>query len=254
MEKFLAVFSHISLLDGLDILIMTIIIYQFLSIIRGTKAVQMTFSIFALFVLFAFSLKFRFYALHWFLSHFFDSFILILVILFQDHIRNVLVNVGKVSPFNQKNKGQLDIIIEEITEVVKILSKEKTGALLVFERKTGLLNYINTGTTLGSEIHSDVIYSLFQGNSPLHDGAIIFSDNKIRAAGCFLPLTKNLELDKQLGSRHRAGIGITEGTDSFVLVVSEETGKVGYCYNGKYYPFKDLKNLRRVLNNHLKDR
>ncbi len=253
MEKFIAVFSHVGFTDVLDIMVMTVIIYQFLSIIRGTKAVQMTFGVFALFMLFAFSLKFKLYALHWFLSHFFDSFILILVILFQDHIRNVLVNVGRVSPFLSKGKGQLDSVVEEIYEAVKILSQEKIGALLVFERKTGLLNYIKTGTIVKSEIHSDIIYSLFLNNSPLHDGAIIFSDQKLYAAGCFLPLTKNLEIDRQFGTRHRAGIGITEGTDSFVLVVSEESGKVGYCHNGRYYPFKDFKNIKRVLFNHLKE-
>lgn len=251
MEKILDLWEHLGWADVFDIIFMTLILYQFLSIIRGTKAVQMTFGIFFLFFLFIFSYKLKLYALHWLLSHFFDSIILILIILFQDHIRNILVNVGKVNPLSGKRPGEIDGLIEEIVEAIKILSKERTGALLVFERKTGLLNFIKSGTKLGSEIHSDIIYTLFQQSSPLHDGAIIFSDNRLTAAGCFLPLTKNLDIERQFGTRHRAAIGVTEGTDCLVVIVSEETGKIGYCINGKYSALKDTDNLRRILASHL---
>lgn len=247
MEKILNIFNHIGLFDLIDILIMSIIIYQFFTIIRGTKAVQMSLGIVALFILFGVSLEYQLYALNWLLSHFFDSFFIILVILFQDDLRSVLINVGKVSPFSNKNLTGLESNIEEVSEAVRILSKEKTGALVVFERKTGLLNYIQSGTKMLSEIHSDILYTLFQSSSPLHDGAIILSDNRIQAAGCFLPLTKNLEKDRQFGTRHRAAIGISESTDAFVLVVSEETGRVGYCLAGQYYEIKELSSLSRLM-------
>ncbi len=252
MEQFYNILGHLKFSDFVDIFIVSIIIYQFLTIIRGTRAVQMMLGIAALFILFGLSVRYRFYALNWVLSHFFDSFFLILVILFQDHIRSALVNVGAVNPLLKRKSDGKQNEIEEVVEAVNALSKEKTGALIVFERKNGLLNYSQTGTTLYSEIHSDIIYTLFQNNSPLHDGAIILGNNKIKAAGCFLPLSKSLELDKKFGTRHRAAIGVTEGTDALVVTVSEESGKINLCKSGSYYPIKDASELKLSLYKNLK--
>jgi diadenylate cyclase len=127
------------------------------------------------------------------------------------------------------------------------LSRERTGALIVFEKMHGLLNYSSTGTRLESRIHSDIMYSIFQPNSPLHDGAIILYQDRIQAAGCFLPLSKNIELDRHFGTRHRAALGISEVSDALVAIVSEETGKMSICVNGKFVECENEKDLRKQL-------
>lgn len=253
MRQLIPILEHITYVDVLDILIVATIFYQFLAIIRGTRAVQMVLGIMAMMLLFSLSLKYKFYALNWVLSHFFDSFFLILIILFQDHIRSALITVGGATLRGKKSEGDQEQEVDEIVDAVAALSREKTGALIVFERRNGLLNYIQSGTQIKSEIHSDIIYTLFQSNSPLHDGAIILSRGEVAAAGCFLPLTKNLEVDRSFGTRHRAAIGITEGTDAVVIIVSEETGKIKICVGGNYYPVKGIPELRQALNRNLRD-
>ena len=131
------------------------------------------------------------------------------------------------------------------------LSKEKTGALILFERNHGLLNYSSTGTKLDSKIHSDLIYSLFQNSSPLHDGAIIIYQNRLQAAGCFLPLSKNLDIDRQYGTRHRAALGISEISDALVIIVSEESGNISLCFNGNFKVCNDEHELRKELRTNL---
>lgn len=247
MGNLSTIVQHLSFFDAIDIVIVSIIFYQFLTIARGTKAVQMLLGMTALFILSGVSLQYRFYTLNWILSHFFDYFFLILIILFQDQIRSALINMGAVSPFSKNSGTDLELRIEEVVSAVKVLGLEKTGALIVFERKTGLLNYVQTGTKLGAEIHSDILYTLFQNNSPLHDGAVILSRNKIKAAGCFLPLTKKIDLDRHLGTRHRAGIGVTESTDAVVIIVSEETGNISVCKNGQHKILKNELELKKEL-------
>ncbi len=127
------------------------------------------------------------------------------------------------------------------------LSRERTGALIVFEKNHGLLNYSSSGTRLDSRIHSDIIYSIFQTKSPLHDGAIIIYNGIIQAAGCFLPLSKNVEIDRHYGTRHRAALGITEVSDAVVVTVSEETGRINICYNGVFHYMENEEQLRKYL-------
>lgn len=247
------IIEHITYIDLMDIGIVAVILYQFLVIIRGTWAVQMVMGIMALMLLFSLSLKYKFYTLNWALSHFFDSFFLILIILFQDHIRRALITVGDgATLWGKRFNLQTDQDVDEIVEAVMALGREKTGALIVLERRNGLLNYIQSGTQIKSEIHSDIIYTLFQSNSPLHDGAMILSQGKVAAAGCLLPLTKNLGVDRSFGTRHRAAIGLTEGTDALVVTVSEETGKINLCVDGKTYPIQGMSQLRQDLNQRLK--
>ena len=127
------------------------------------------------------------------------------------------------------------------------LSKDKKGALIVFERFHGLLNYSSTGTRMNSEIHADIIFSIFQPSSPLHDGAIILYQNRIQSAGCFLPLSKTVDLARQYGTRHRAALGVSEVSDAIVVVISEETGQLSLCFNGKFQMLENEKELRKNL-------
>jgi diadenylate cyclase len=249
MNQFFPIAEQVTLKDFVDIIVVSLIIYNVLIMIRGTRAVQMLVGLFAVLLLFLISGRYQLYSLNWILDNFFDSFFVIFIILFQDPIRNSLVSFGKTDWWNKRNRNrkELESAIEEVVEVISALSKEKKGALVVFERQNGLLNYISTGTRMNCEIHSDVLYSVFLNTSPLHDGAVIISRDKISAAGCFLPLSRNVEIDRHLGTRHRAALGVSEVSDAVVVIVSEETGSIKLCFNGIFYSMTDSIVLRRQL-------
>jgi diadenylate cyclase len=237
----------LELKDFFDILIVAFFIYQVLNIVRGTRASQMLVGVAALAFLSWVSINYNLHSLNWILDHFFSSFFIIVIVLFQDQIRVALASMGSGGIINYKSSHGVVLDIDEIAEVSGVLSREKIGALMIIESKNGLLNYMNTGTKLNSDIHSDLIYSIFQSNSPLHDGAIIFSSGKIAAAGCFLPLSKNVEIDRHMGTRHRAALGISEVSDAISIIISEETGNINICQTGMFYPIKNEKMLRRYL-------
>lgn len=249
---------NLDLKDFFDILIVTVIIYQLLLIVRGTKAAQMIVGLGVLFVLFWIGITFKLYSLNWVLAHFFDSFFIIIIVLFQDQFRNALASVGtKKNILTVFSRDHHDFEIDEIVEACGALSKEKIGALIVLERTHGLLNFINTGTKLDSKIHSDLIYSIFESSSSLHDGAIIIQNGRIASAGSFLPLSKNFDIERHLGTRHRAALGLTEVTDAIVITVSEETGRINLCVEGIFYLCKTEKELgqylRHIWNNEILD-
>lgn len=247
MDFILKVLQNFTINDLLDLGIVAFITYRFLLIVQGTRAVQMIFGLFALMVIYWISVSFKLYSLNWILTQFFDYFFVIMIILFQEQIRVALVSFGETKMFSKKRKTLHDEELEEVVTVCGVLSKEKTGGIIVFEKNQGLLNYVLTGTRLNSEIHSDIIYSIFQTNSPLHDGAIIIYNGKIQAAGCFLPLSKNVEIDRHYGTRHRAALGVTELTDAIVITVSEETGKIKICSDGVFTEIEDENSLRSKL-------
>lgn len=179
------------------------------------------------------SSTFELFATHWFMSHFFDYFILIVIVVFQDDLRRVLTHVGK-NPFGSGSafeEGQE--MVDEVARATARLARERIGALVVLERETGLKNFIDTGSRLDSKIKAELIYSVFLPSSPIHDGAVILSGGQLAAAGCFLPLSKEPDIDKRYGTRHRAAIGLTEETDAIVVLVSEEAGEVHLAKNGK---------------------
>lgn len=247
MNYLSGVFENFNITDLIDILIVSFIVYRFLLIVQGTRAVQMLVGISAMAILYWISLSYELYSLNWLLKNYFDYFFVILIILFQDQIRSALISFGEARIFGRKKYSLFDQQIEEVVIACSALSREKTGALIVFEKNHGLLNYSLTGTRLDSKIHSDIIYAMFQHNSPLHDGAIIILGSKIQAAGCFLPLSKNVEIDRHLGTRHRAALGITEITDCVVVIVSEETGRIGLTQKGMFYQISSEDELRKNL-------
>jgi diadenylate cyclase len=241
-------FTHLNIKDLIDILIVAVIIYQLLLIVRGTKAAQMIVGLGFLFGLFWLGITFKLYSLNWVLAHFFDSFFIIVIVLFQDQFRSALASVGtKKNILTLFTKDEHDYEVDEIVEACGALSREKIGALIVLERTNGLLNYINTGTRLDSKIHSDIIYAIFESSSSLHDGAIILQNSKLTAAGCFLPLSKNFDIERHLGTRHRAALGLTEVTDAVVITCSEESGRINLCIEGIFYVCKSEKELGQYL-------
>jgi diadenylate cyclase len=248
MEVLTLLWQQIGWKDIIDITIVSLLIYQAVLIIHGTRSVQILVGVGLLMILFWFSLSYRLYSLGWILQHFFDSFFIIAIILFQDQIRSALATVGSrnLLGFSQSSEAS-EMELEEVVEVAGALSRGRVGGLMVFERTNGLSNYIETGTKMNSDIHSDILYAIFQSSSSLHDGAVIIRRGKIAAAGCFLPLSKNVEVDRSLGTRHRAALGVSEVTDAVVVVVSEENGAITMAYAGEFYPCDGEKHLRQYL-------
>lgn len=250
MQTFSILWSYVKLKDLIDVLVVSFLVYQLLVIIRGTRAAQMLLGVGAMLVMFWVAISFRLHALNWILSHFFNSFFIILVIIFQDQIRSALARVGTGRPlmrFGRKVRVADMADLEEVIEACEACSKERIGALIILEKNQGLMNFIATGTKLDADIHSDIIYALFQSRSALHDGAVILSRGKIAAAGCFLPLSKNVEIERHMGTRHRAAIGITEVTDAVAIIVSEETGRLSVAHDGELVACEDLAQLRQFI-------
>jgi diadenylate cyclase len=244
----MSLLGHIGLKDILDILVVTFLIYQGFLIIHGTRAVQMLTGVGILVGLFWAGHSFKLYSLNWLLDHFFDSFFIIAIILFQDQFRNALASFGAGRRYFGLFKESIEFEeINEVVEACQALSREKIGALIIIERSNGLLNFMATGSRLDANVHADLIYALFQSSSPLHDGAAIISKGSLSAAGCFLPLSRNAEIDRHLGTRHRAALGISEDTDAVAITVSEETGKMNIAVGGTFYSCKTSKNLRQYL-------
>ncbi len=251
MINIFSLFESFKLADSIDILVVSFILYRFFFIIQGTRAVQVLVGIATFTTLYWFSITFELYSLNWLLKNFFDYFFVVLVILFQEQIRSALAMFGQAKLFGKRKQDYYNKQIEEVVTACSALSRERTGALIVFERNHGLLNYSSTGTKLDCKIHSDILYSIFQVNSPLHDGAVILFQDRLQAAGCFLPLSKNIEIDRHFGTRHRAALGISEVSDALVAIVSEESGKMSICFNGRFLECADEKALRKLLRMHL---
>lgn len=248
MEVIEVFFQQFNLKDMADVGVVSFLIYQGLKIVHGTRAVQMLMGLGLLVFLYWAAVSYKLYSLNWLLSHFFDSFFLIAIIIFQDQFRAALASVGTGRKKWIFRKGQEEELpLEEIIDAVLVFSKERVGAIMVIERTQGLANYIETGTSLNSEIHSDILYSIFQSRSSLHDGAVIFSGGKIAAAGCFLPLSKNVEIERHMGTRHRAALGLSEQTDAVILTVSEETGHINFCIDSQFKKVDSAGEIRQYF-------
>jgi len=222
--------------DIIDIAIVSFIIYQLIMIVRGTRAVQLLKGILVLVATWAVSTWFNLYTLKWLMNQIFTFGIISVMIIFQPELRRALEQLGRGRIFQRSmlanvNKEVKDHI-GEVIKAVNALARRKIGALIVFERETGLIEYIESGTALDARISSELLINLFTPNTPLHDGAVIIRGGQVAAAGCYLPLSENPFISKELGTRHRAAIGVTEVTDALAIIVSEETGQVSLASDG----------------------
>ena len=231
--------------DVLDILIVSILVYELLKLIRGTRAVQMAIGIAAVVGLFYLSQGFHLETLNWLIRNIIGYVVFAVIVLLQADIRRALVHLGRGRLFRRlEGKSADDDTVEELVVAATTLSAKKTGAIIVIERSIGLRNYIESGITLDANLTYDLLVSIFQPTSPLHDGAVIVQGDRIAAAACFLPLTINPRLNRELGSRHRAAIGVTEENDAVAIVVSEETGKISVVEDGDLEHDIDSERLR----------
>ncbi len=231
--------------DVLDILVVAFIINQLISIIRGTRSAQMLLGLIVLSFVYFMASILDLAVLLWLLKTFLSSIFLIIIIVFQQDIRRALTQVGQ-SPFH-KSTRIVERDLEEIISAIYYLSKRKIGALIILEREMSLREFVESGTELDAHLSKEILISIFMPVSPLHDGGVIISKGKVQTAGCILPLTQNPYISKKYGTRHRAALGLSEETDSVILVVSEETQEVSIVQDGALRGIKDENALRKSL-------
>jgi diadenylate cyclase len=220
--------------DVLDILVVSIIIYETLKLIRGTRAVQMALGAGVFVALFYGSRWSHLGTVTWLVRNLAGYVVFAVIVLFQSDIRRALAHLGRAPFFRYLAKAESkEESIEELVVAANMLSSQHTGAIIAIERQIGLRSYAEGGIPLDAVLTYDLLLSIFQTDSPLHDGAVIIQEDRIAAAACFLPLTVNPKLSKELGSRHRAAIGLTEENDAVALVVSEETGSISVVADGQ---------------------
>ena len=241
-------FTPFTIRDLIDIALVAFIFYRFLLLMRGTRSVQMTFGIAMLLLFYWVTRFYRLTAIQWLLSNALASIVFALIVLYQSEIRRALAGIGKTSLW-ERDQNRSKAGFEEIVLAATTLSSKRIGALIVFERGIGLRNYVESGIALDAVLTYDLLVTIFSPNTPLHDGAVIIQHNRIIAAGCFLPLTLDPYLSKELGTRHRAAIGITEETDAVAIIVSEETGGISIAVEGKITRNLDSDSLRSALQN-----
>ena len=257
-SQFVFVIKNITLFDIFDILIMAFIIFKAIEFLRESRAGQLVKGIAFLFIAFVIAAIFSLQSLQWLLDKVIDYAIIVIAIIFQPELRRLLEKVGrsninfigKQQTFDEENIKVKDCI-DSVCKAVSVMSDKRVGALIVFERQTMLGDIANTGTVLNAEASYELIGNIFFPKSPLHDGAVVIRKGTVYAAGCILPLTSNNNINSQLGTRHRAAIGMSENSDALVLVVSEETGNISLAMNGNIVRDHNTVTLKEELYRYL---
>jgi conserved hypothetical protein TIGR00159 len=252
-EIFSNIISGVGITDVIDVAIVAFCIYKVLAFIRETRALQLVKGLLILVLITFLSDQFDLYTLNWILRNTISLGVIALVIVFQPELRRALEYVGRgkfITPtFAQMDKEKAKTITSAIIKAVDYFSTNKVGALIIMERETMLTDITETGTKIDAVISTELLGNIFYEGAPLHDGAAIVRGDRIVAAGCVLPLTQSKTLSKELGTRHRAGIGITENSDSIAIIVSEESGIISIAVDGKLSRFLDIKTVEKTLLN-----
>jgi len=246
MFEFISI-PHLTWIGLLDILLVAAIIYQLLVFIKGTRAVQMAMGLALIVAFFYFSRWIRLETVSWMLTNVLPYFVFAIIVIFQHEIRRALARFGQAPFFAGFSSINRNEFYDEIMLAVTTLHRNQTGALIVIERDIGLKTYIESGIALDSALSYDLLVTIFNPSVPLHDGAVIIQNGRIAAGACFLPLTVKPRLSKELGTRHRAAIGVTEETDAVAIIVSEETGAISFAHDGEMERYLDPDTLRQRL-------
>lgn len=234
--------TAINIKDIIDILIVSYVIYKLILLVRGTRAIQLLKGIFVVVVTWALSTWFKLSTLQWMMNQMFTFGVLAVIIIFQPELRRALEQLGRGALFSRtptETDNELNKRVGEVIKAVDYLARRKIGAIIVFERETGLNDYIESGIAIESHISSELLINIFIPNTPLHDGAVLVRNNRLMGAGCYLPLSENPFISKELGTRHRAAIGMSEVSDAVCVIVSEETGQISLALNG--HIIRDIK-------------
>jgi diadenylate cyclase len=238
----------------IDILLVWFVIYKLLTIIRGTKAIQLLKGIFVIVIVKSLSNLFGFNTLGWLMAQVMNWGVLAILVIFQPELRRALEQLGRGKLFARgtvPEENQQERLVEEILKASTYMAKRRIGALITIEKGTELGDYVETGIPLKSYISSELLINIFIPNTPLHDGAVILQNNQVAAAACYLPLSESPFISKELGTRHRAAIGMSEVTDSLTIVVSEETGGISVTKNGELYRDLNQESFRAMLTSEL---
>ena len=224
--------STVELTDIIDILIVTFILYYAYKFMRDRRAGKLSIGILIIVGVLIASNLLKLGAVKFLLENFFQVGLIALIIVFQPELGSMLEKIGNSSLKNFNRSNDTEVYVTEVCNAVETLSKDKTGALIVIERNTKLGDHTRVGTVLDADISSSLINTIFFPNTPLHDGAVIIRDGRLYMAGCFLPLSQTSEINKNLGTRHRAALGVSENSDALVIIVSEETGTISVAFDG----------------------
>ncbi len=238
---------------AVDIAIVAYVLYRLILLIQKTQAEQVLKGLATLLIITWLSGALKLNTVYWILRNTATVGVIALLIVFQPELRRALEQIGRGRIFEKaiftQDEEDIEAVVGHITRAVQNMAKDKIGALMVIERQTGINDVIETGVKLDAQLTQQLIENIFVPNTPLHDGAVVLRGDRIAAAGCFLPLTQNPNINKQLGTRHRAAIGITEKSDAIAIVVSEETGVISMADDGKLTRYLDTKTLGDILRN-----
>lgn len=246
MTRFAIVWPHLSVISVIDILLVAVIIYELLALIKGTRAALMLVGVAALVLAFYLSRLGELATLNWLISTLLPYTVFALIVVFAPEIRLALTRLGRTLALGRSATSAADAY-DDIVLAANLFCQNQTGALMVIEREIGLRTYIESGVPLDAQLSYDLLATIFRPSAPLHDGAVIIQKDRIAAAACFLPLSMNPVLSTQLGTRHRAGIGVTEESDAIAVIVSEETGSISVAVAGKIERDLTVDQLRNRL-------
>lgn len=251
MTQLLAQFRFFDWRSVIDIAVVTVFLYQFLMLIKGTRAIQLIKGIAVLLIVSYLAKRLHLTTINWLLGKIWDILFFAIPVVFQPELRRALEQLGRGKFFSRHpltlGTEALEQLVEELVRCTQVLSKNRIGALMVLERETGVQDFVETGIKIDGVVSSEFLVNIFIPNTPLHDGAVIIRRDRVAAAGCFLPLSENPNILKELGTRHRAALGLTEICDALTIVVSEETGAISVAIDGTLTRFLDEKGLRDLL-------
>ena len=257
---YIQIFMNISVTDVIDIAIVAFIIYKALMLLEGTRALQLFKGIAVILALVPLSSLARLYMLNWLLERAMTVFFIFIIVVFQPELRRALEYIGRNNLFSKKlftvDRGgvqSLDSLVTAIAEATVSLSRQRIGGLIVIKGRTGLNEVIDTGTRLDSIVTSELLINIFIPNTPLHDGAVVIEEGRLTAASCILPLSSNSAISKELGTRHRSALGISENSDAMTIVISEETGAISMTKEGRMTRYLDLDQLKSRVTAFLKE-
>jgi uncharacterized protein (TIGR00159 family) len=233
--------------DGIDLGIITFLIYRLLQILRGSRAMQMVTGLAVIMAAFVISRALGLFTLNWILDNFLGSIILVIIVIFQSDIRRALTRVGSAPLFTAERIQRREDIIEDVVQATLALAAKRFGGLIVLQREVGLNEYMEIGTRLDARISRELIESVFEPHSLIHDGALVIQRGRVTAVRCLLPLSTNPNLRKSWGTRHRAAIGVTEETDAVAIVISEQEGTVALVVGGNVTENIDGTRLKNAL-------
>lgn len=254
-RDFFSMLPTIRLMDVVDILLVALVIYAIIIMIQTTGASRIAKSVLIILALTLVTQILNMYLMNYLLDKILEIGLIVLVVVFQPEIRRMLEKLGAKNLREilsmKEEKREIDRVIEQTVTACETLSKERTGALIVFERSTSLIDWQKSGTVIDAQVSSELLRNIFFTKAALHDGAVIIRDERIAAAGCVLPLTQNRNISSDLGTRHRAGIGMSEASDAVVVIVSEETGTISVAVGGMLKRHLAAKTLEKLLENEL---